>query len=398
MNSSDSSTLARDIGSQFVIGLPGPFLDPTTRSMLKTVRPGGVILFARNLKSPEQIADFIQELRAMLGHDLLLCIDHEGGRVNRLSEFTGIIPSAQQLSILNNPLLAMEHGKWCGKILRILGFNFNLAPVLDLLLKPNTDNSVPDRCWGRTAEQVTTLAGAFLHGLQKERVLGCGKHFPGYGGVDKDPHLFLPRIERTARELYQVDMAPYARLTHPKMIRRAFNPSQQLHAIMISHAHTVAFDGKKPAPALLSRFIVQKIIRQKYKFKGVIISDDLEMGAIIKTMPVETAAIKTLANGVDLPLICHTSAKIISAFEASLKAARDKKIQPSTLQASRMRIRRFKARFKTPLKFEKEKWDQLIEANRQFTDKVLSLLPEGAKKLNLLFRPVGETYVPKYEK
>ena len=386
---------ARDLGSQFVIGLPGPELDSATRLLLKTVRPGGVILFARNLRSPQQIAGFNRELRSILGRDLLICIDHEGGRVNRLVEFTGKTPSAQQLCILNDPALALEHGRWCGKILRILGFNFNLAPVLDLLLKPNTDNSVPDRCWGATEEKVTALAGAFLSGLQKEGILGCGKHFPGYGGVDKDPHLVLPRIERTARQMYQEDMAPYDQLIGGRSNQR-LAPTERLHAVMISHGHVAAFDSKK-TPAVLSKFVVQKILRHKYRFKGVIISDDLEMGAIIKTMPVESAAAKTLGNGVDLPLICHTPEKIVSAFEACVKAAEKNKIQPSTLRACRARIRAFKARFSTPLKFDAARWAELVHGTRAFTEKILSLLPEDAKDLNLSFRPVGETYTPKYE-
>lgn len=395
MTHRNSPRLRTDLGSQFVIGLPGPALDSSTRTLLQTVRPGGIILFARNLKSPQQIADLNRELRSILGRDLLICIDHEGGRVNRLVEFTGKIPSAQQLCILNDPALAREHGLWCGRILRILGFNFNLAPVLDLLLKPNTDNSVPDRCWGATAGQVSTLAGAFLGGLQKEGVLGCGKHFPGYGGVDKDPHLFLPRIDRSAREMYQEDMVPYDRLIGGRARKRPAT-ADRLHAVMISHAHTAAFDARK-TPALLSKFVVQKILRQKYRFKGVIISDDLEMGAIIKTMSVESAAIKTLDNGVDFPLICHTPDKIISAFEACVKAAEKNKIQPSTLLACRGRIRAFKALFPAPLKFDKSRWDKLVRDNRAFTERIISLLPEGAKQLNLAFRPVGETYTPKYE-
>jgi len=389
------SKIARDVGSQFVIGLPGPALDATTRNLLKTVRPGGIILFARNLKSPRQIAELNHALRSLLGRDLLICIDHEGGRVNRLVGYTGKIPSAQQLCILDDPRLAMEHGRWCGRILRLLGFNFNLAPVLDLLLKPNTDNSVPDRCWGATAEKVTRLAGAFLAGLQKEGVLGCGKHFPGYGGVDKDPHLFLPRIERSAWQMYHEDMVPYDLLSGGRS-KKPMAAHERMHAVMISHAHTAAFDAKK-TPALLSKFVVQKILRQKYRFKGVIISDDLEMGAIIKTMPVESAAVKTLGNGVDLPLICHTPDKIASAFEASVKAAEKNKIQPSTLRACRERIRAFKARFRPVPKFDQAKWDELVLGNRAFTEKILSLLPEDAKELNLAFRPVGETYTPKYD-
>ena len=386
---------ARELGSQFVIGLPGPNLDAATRNLLKTVRPGGVILFAINLRSPEQIAGLNRELRSILGRDLLICIDHEGGRVNRLVEFTGKIPSAQQLCILNNPQLALEHGRWCGKILRILGFNFNLAPVLDLLLKPNADNSVPDRCWGSTADQVTNLAGAFLSGMQTEGILGCGKHFPGYGGVDKDPHLFLPRIERSAWQMYHEDMVPYEKLIGGRS-RPKVPSAGRLHAVMISHAHTAAFDAKK-MPALLSKFVVQKILRLKYRFKGVIISDDLEMGAIIRTMSVESAAVKTLDNGVDLPLICHTPEKIVSAFEASVKAAEKNKIQPSTLRACRARVRAFKACLRAPLKFNGARWAELVRGNHAFTENILSLLPEDAKELNLSFRPVGETYTPKYE-
>mgnify|MGYP001617269821 CR=1 FL=1 len=111
----------------------------------------------------------------------------------------------------------------------------------------------------------------------------------------------------------------------------------------------------------------------------------------------ESAAVKTLANGVDLPLICHTPAKIISAFEACVKAAEKNKIQPSTLRACRARIRALKARFSAPLKFDAARWAELVRGNRAFTEKILDQLPEDAKELNLAFRPVGETYIPKYE-
>src|SRR5258708_16929245 len=121
MTASSSAQLRRELGSQFVIGLPGPSLDHVTRNLLKTVRPGGIILFARNLKSPAQIYELNRELRSLLGRDLLICIDHEGGRVNRLIDFIGVIPSAQQLTFLNDPAPAAEHGRWCGRILRILG-------------------------------------------------------------------------------------------------------------------------------------------------------------------------------------------------------------------------------------------------------------------------------------
>ncbi|MBV9464432.1 MAG: glycoside hydrolase family 3 protein [Verrucomicrobiae bacterium] len=390
--SAPDRSIRREVGSQFVIGLPGPEIDASTRELLETVRPGGVILFARNLKSPEQVSEFNRSLRSMLGRDLLLCIDHEGGRVNRMVDFLGKIPSAQQITFLKDPEIAREHGHWCGRVLKFLGFNLNLAPVVDLLLKPNTDNSVPDRCWGRTAPEVITLAGAFLEGMQAERVLGSAKHFPGYGGVDQDPHLVLPKIERSARELYQEDMLPYKELAKPS--RKA--PARQLHCIMISHAHVAAFD-RKTTPALLSPFVVQKVLRRRLRFGGVIISDDLEMGAIIRTMPLERATAQTLANGVDLPLICHTPDKIVSAFEASVKALEKKKIQASTLRACRARIRAFKARFPAAPKFDAEKWRRIVEGNAEFTQRVLAALPEEAKNLNLAFRPVGESYLPKYD-
>src|SRR3989338_6748228 len=174
-----------NLGHRFFIGIPGPNLNVRTQKLLSEIQPGGVILFGRNVRSAAKLAKLTTRLRDLLGERLLICLDHEGGRVNRLKDLIGVIPSAVQLGFLKRENWAAEHGRLTGRLLCELGVNVNLAPVLDLWLRPNTDNSVPDRCWSRDPEEVARMAGAFLAAMQREGVIGCGKHFLGYGAADK---------------------------------------------------------------------------------------------------------------------------------------------------------------------------------------------------------------------
>ncbi len=378
------------LNEHFFIGIPGPSLDPATKKLLKQIQPGGIILFGRNVQSASQVAQLTLNLRKLLGPKLLICLDHEGGRVNRLKDIVGVVPSALQLGFLGREDLARKHGQLTGRLLRELGVNLNLAPVLDLLLRPKTDNSVPDRCWSRNPKKVTLLAGSFLEGMQREGVIGCGKHFLGYGAADKDPHLLLPRVNRTRQQVLKEDLFPYSHLLPPHD-SKGFNP-KNLRLIMLSHAHLRAFHGNQLMPASISPKITGELLRQKLKFEGVSITDDLEMGAITRTMPISDAVIKCLSIGVDFILICHTKEAIKQGFGAVQKALDQGLFPLQTLDESRQRIKNLQDHLKATPCFSERRFKAIVKNIHSFTKKIFSLLPESLRAIDPRWGAIGEKY------
>lgn len=369
------------LGQNFVVGLPKAELDLDTRTYLRAIRPAGIILFARNITSPQAVAELNAQVRDLLGADVLICLDHEGGRVNRIKEFLGVIPSAQQLGLTGQKKLAHEHGLWAGKIMRLLGFNWDLCPVVDLALKRDVDNSVSDRTWSADPLETTSFAGAFASGLLDQGVLPCAKHFPGYGSANKDPHFHLPLVERTKKELMEIDLIPYMKLARKKLI-----PS-----VMIGHGHFPCFH-KEPYPASISKVIIEGLLRKTLKYQGAVVTDDLEMGAITKMLPIEDSAVKTLQAGSDLVLICHTPSIMLNAFESVEKAYKDGKIPEKTIDISQKRIAKFKAMVPKPVKYSDKAYRKIKDDTARFTTKVMASLPESHRQLQTSLSAVGEAY------
>jgi len=389
-----------DLGHRFFIGIPGPTLDQTTRHLLREIQPGGVILFGRNIRSAAQLARLTAGLRKLLGSRLLICLDHEGGRVNRLKDIIGVIPSAVQLGFLKREKWAAEHGSLTGRLLHEVGVNVNLAPVLDLGLRPDTDNSVPDRCWSRDPEEVSRMAGAFLTAMQREGVIGCGKHFLGYGAADRDPHLLLPRVNRSRRQITREDLLPYARLLPSrKRSVRAHKTGEgdnrnprHLHLIMLSHAHLRAYHGGRLTPASVSPRIAGELLREKLAFDGVSITDDLEMGAILRSMTLRQAVTRCLQVGVDFILICHTAKVMRKGFETARQWVQKGAISPESIRASLQRIerlQRYPAR--APL-FSQRRFDSLGCDIRRFTERIFQALPESMRPIDIRLGAIGEKY------
>ncbi len=384
--------MSHPLGRHFYVGIPGPALDHATRALLLQIRPGGIILFGRNVRSASQLARLTRHLRILLGPTLLVCLDHEGGRVNRLKDIVGVVPSALQLGFLGNVSHAKRHGQLTGRLLREIGVNVNLAPVLDLHLRPKTDNSVPDRCWSRNPREVIRLAGAFLDGMQDEGVTGCGKHFLGYGAADKDPHLLLPRVNRTRTQIMKQDLLPYAGLLPSKKSRESGMPSKHLRMIMLSHAHLRAFHGNKLTPACVSPMVAGTLLRDTLGFHGVTITDDLEMGAITRTMSIGDASAKCLSLGTDFILICHTAKAIRDGYRGAQKALRQKKIPPDILSESGERVERLSRRVAVKSTFSERRFNAVVQDIHAFTRKIFSAVPPRLRVIDERWGPIGEKY------
>ncbi|MGO9610511.1 MAG: beta-N-acetylhexosaminidase [Verrucomicrobiia bacterium] len=319
------------LGQHLFIGLPGTKLDDNTRRMFDTVRPGGIVLFARNIDNATELRALTRSLRTELAYRPLIAVDQEHGRVNRLRNIIGEAPTIAEIKKSGNVEQAEDFGRTTGRWLHQFAIDLDLGPVLDLeLFDEKTDNALRERCWGRTADEVSRWAGAFLEGLEREGVVACPKHFPGLGGAEIDSHEKLPTIKRTREQLLAEDVAPYM-----KLMRR-------LTAIMIGHGHYPAFDGRKPRPASLSKAIVTELLRNQLGFDGLVLTDDMEMGAISQIRPFEEAVVDAFDAGADVILVCHTAEKAVAAHGALTKAAESGRIRPERLAQSQRRIQQFR--------------------------------------------------------
>jgi beta-N-acetylhexosaminidase len=319
------------VGQHLFIGFAGRELDASARRLLNTIQPGGIVLFGRNVGSAGELRRLGRALRTELTYRPLLAMDMESGRVNRLREIVGELPTIAELKRGSAVEKVEDFGRTLGRWLHQFCVDIDFGPVLDLeLFDDKIDNALRDRCWGRTADEVMGWASAFIEGLEREGVAACPKHFPGLGGATQDSHELLPTINRSHDQLVGEDIAPYA-----KLMRR-------LSAIMISHGHYPAFDGVKPVPATLSRTIMTDLLRDRLRYTGLVLTDDMEMGAISHFGSFEQAVVEAFCAGADLVLVCHTTAKALAAHEALIKAAESGKIPHERIVASQQRIQQFR--------------------------------------------------------
>jgi beta-N-acetylhexosaminidase len=288
------------LGQLILTGVPGKELDAETGNLFRRVQPSGFILFARNIESPTQLRKLIDGLRGLSNIEPIITIDQEGGRVSRLRLIGNEPPNAQQLRDKDDVNLIRRHGDITGRVLRLFGFNLDLCPVLDISFDDEADNSLRGRCYGKTVEQVLRNAGAFNDGMRGQGIASCGKHFPGYSAATVDAHHDLPKIERTRAELDREELAVFR-----AFIGRGGSPeSPVVDSMMICHGWYPCFEPKR-TPASLSRRVVTNLLRDEMGFEGLIMTDDLDMGAILNEYGLEETIRLAIAAGNDLAMICH---------------------------------------------------------------------------------------------
>ena len=314
--------LTLDIGQLLIIGFDGTEMSPRLASLLTKTQPAGVILFARNITGAAQTHTLLRECQKHVTTPLFTCVDLEGGTVDRFRNVIDAAPSAAEVFATGSRALFRKHGRVIAENCRALGFNLDFAPVLDLAFEASR-SVMSSRAVSDDPKQVVVYAREFLRGLRDAGVLGCGKHFPGLGEATLDTHHELPSVEKPLRKLWNEDLVPY------RLLRR------ELPMVMISHA---AFPSitKSPIPASLSKKWITGILRKKIGYRGLICSDDLEMGAVLaaapsKKAPSEQTMVKQVAieqltighirAGGDLALICHQEDFILRAHEAMVREA-----------------------------------------------------------------------------
>jgi len=338
------------LGQLILTGVPGKEIDRETAALFCKVQPGGFIIFGRNIESAVQLRKLIDDLRDLSAIEPIITIDQEGGRVSRLRLIGNEPPNAQQLRECGDVSLVRRHGEITGRLLRLFGFNLDLCPVLDISFDAEADNSLRGRCYGRNVDEVVRFAGAFNDALRGEGIASCGKHFPGYSAATVDAHHDLPLIERSRVELDANELAVF----------RQF--AGRVDSMMICHGWYPSFEPVKTAASLCYR-IVTDLLRGELGFEGLIMTDDLDMGAILNEYTFEETIGRAIGAGNDLAMICHR----IPAIEEALGYI--EKLPTNELDRALSNIARLKENFTAPDDFSesafatlnKEVWDLRVQ-------------------------------------
>lgn len=335
-------TLEQKVGQMFMVGFGNPGDQPAyeindqIRTLIQEKHVGGVILFGRNVESPEQVRKLTGELQKLAlssppGIPLLVAIDQEGGPIIRIREGVTLFPGNMALGATRDPNLAYEAGRIAGMELRAMGINMNLAPVVDL--NNNARNPVIGvRSFGEDPSWVARMAEANIRGYHAGGVLTAVKHFPGHGDTAVDSHVDLPTIARDRKRLEEADLVPF---------RRAI--AQGADAVMSAHVTFPAFEPSG-LPATLSRRVLTGLLRKELGFDGVIMTDDMEMGAIAKRFGSAKAAVRAIRAGADVVLVCHTLSVQKESIEAVTQAVRSGEISEERIDRSVRRILKLKAK------------------------------------------------------
>jgi beta-N-acetylhexosaminidase len=329
-----ASSLERDCARLFVVGFKDKTVGPDVAAL---VRDGvlGAILFSRNVGSAEETAELVAELKRRAGRPFLLCVDQEGGRVARLrgAPFTAL-PPMRELGRLADVGLARRVGRLLAFELRAVGIDWDFAPVLDVDTNP-LNPVIADRALGSAAEQVATLGVALASGLEEGGVASCGKHFPGHGDTRQDSHLALPVVGHSLERLRAVELVPFRRYAEAG-----------LASVMTAHVRFPALADE--VPATMSHRVLTELLRTELGFRGVCVSDDLEMKAISEHMGVEEATVEGARAGVDVFLVCESVDVQRRCLEALVRAVEAGHVSRLRIAEAHQRIDVLLSRFAHP--------------------------------------------------
>lgn len=328
-------TLREKIGQMLIIKIFGKEISEKTKQMIEEYKIGGIILYRKNYDTYDEMIKIINEIKKLnkeCGNiPLFISIDQEGGRVNRMPHELKNIKSAGKLVEQNNIEIIKEAGRTTAKMLKESGFNMNYSPVLDIQRFEN-GHAIGDRCYGKTAEDVSRNGITIMKELSTGGIIPVVKHFPGHGSTNKDSHFLLPTITKNINELENEDIIPFKKAI-----------GQNAEVIMVGHLMIKDVDRKNPAS--LSKKIINDYLRNKYQYKGVIMTDDLKMRAISLKYGYVRAAIKACKAGIDIIMAgasYNTIIRVIKKIESNIK---NKKIDIKEIDKSVERIIKLKEKY-----------------------------------------------------
>jgi beta-N-acetylhexosaminidase len=323
-------TLEQKIGQMLIIYYNSNTYDSNLKSVIENINPSGFILFSDNITSDSQLHNFINEMQKDSSIPMFITIDQEGGFVQRLKPIEDIkAQTIPAMATIVDEISAFETGKTIGKDLSTYGINMNYAPVLDINM--NDENTViSSRSFGNNPQTVSDLGLALARGLKEYNIMPVFKHFPGHGSTVADSHYDLPVLNKTKEELYQHELIPFI---------DAINNNAEV--IMIGHIAVPKLTGDD-TPASLSKEVITDLLKEEMGFKGLVITDALNMGALINNYSNDEIIIKTINAGTDLLLMPGSTKKTIEIIKTGLAK---KEIKEERLDESIRKI--LKLKFKT---------------------------------------------------
>jgi beta-N-acetylhexosaminidase len=365
-----SLPLEQQIGQFLFIGLPETQLDDDTRDLIKEVQPGGVIIFGRNVAGAEQLRTLLDSVRDLVPTPPLFGVDQEGGLVDRLRKIFTPMPSARTIRQHGDLAAARSLGRVTGEVLRMLGFNLNFAPVMSIMTDDRDllSNGLYSRSYGRSPGEVLGYTTVYMRGLQGTGLLGCLKHFPGIGAGEVDSHEEMPIVKLSHDDLIAQDLAPYIELFQRR--------DDRVRCVMVSHGGfpniniREATTGGLLEPASLNYAIVTELLREELGYQHLVVTDDLEMGAISRHYEIEDAVVRAFNAGEDMLLICADPKKIRRGYRSLLSAAKENGISSDRIRSSLKRIAATKAIAAPPLPLDLERFQALSTEINELNSKL----------------------------
>jgi len=329
-------SLDEKIGQMILIGMDGLSAGDDVKTMIQEEHVGGIILYGKNIKSPDQTVKLTNELKAINQKvnpslPLFISVDQEGGLVERMPSPISPMPSNFNIGKKNDTDFSYQTGQTLGKVTHSLGFNMDYAPVIDVIKNPSS-SVIGERSFGTNPEVVSRLGIATMKGLESEHVIPVLKHFPGYGSVSVDAHQDLPTLEYGKEYLVNHDWIPY---------KNAID--QGADVVMVTHMLAPALDATYPAS--MSPMIITTMLREELDFNGLIMTDDMTMGAIVKNYSIATAAVKSVIAGADVVMVAYQSDQQKAAIDALKQAVQNGEISEQRIDDSVYRIMKIKENY-----------------------------------------------------
>lgn len=330
-----SMTVEEKIGQLLIVGLEGTTYNNQLDKLIKQHHVGGIILLGRNISTSNQIVGLLNDAKKAnreYGIPLFLSVDEEGGRVSRLPKELKKSPSAAKIGKRNNETLAYDSGVYMATLLNAFGYNMNYAPVLDVNSNPRNP-VIGDRSYSANPVTVSKIGLAVRQGITDQGVISVVKHFPGHGDTHTDSHKSLPVIDKSLHELEETELVPFQQ-----------SIAEQVDVIMVAHILFPALDADNPSS--LSKKVIDDLLRGEMGYKGVVITDDLTMRAIVNDYTVAEAALKSFLAGSDLLLVAGDYNNQLETIRKLNAAVKSGDISKERLNSSVRRILQLKERFK----------------------------------------------------
>lgn len=329
----EKMTLDEKVGQLIIGGISGTSLTAQEKELIHTYKLGGFILFSSNLEKPNQSLHLLNELKKENRKNnvpLFLSVDQEGGNVTRLPQLLDI-QTNEEIGLRNDEELARKTGELLGRQVKAFGFQVNFAPVIDVNNNPNNP-VIGDRSFGSNPELVGNLGVEAMQGMQDEQVIPVIKHFPGHGDTHIDSHDQLPVIDKSMDELENIELVP-------------FKEAIEAGADVVMTAHILLPQIEEDVPATLSNEIITGLLREDLEFEGVIITDDLTMGAISNDYDLGEAAVQAIKAGVDIVLVAHDYQNVTAVFDQIKKSVLSGELKESRIEDSVKRILLLKEKY-----------------------------------------------------